>query len=76
VTVGGLTIAGLLAGVAVVETAFAVQGLGSFLVQSVLNKDFPVVQAITLILVVVFILTNAAVDALYIVIDPRVRKKA
>ena len=46
-TVSGLTIAGLLAGTVVVETAFGIAGIGSFLVQSVSAKDFAVVQAIS-----------------------------
>jgi peptide/nickel transport system permease protein len=72
-TVAGLTVAGLIAGSVVVENAFAVNGLGSYLVTSVEQKDFQVVQAITLLLVAAFVIVNTAVDMLYALIDPRVR---
>ena len=72
-TVGGLTVAGLIAGSVVVENAFALNGLGSYLVTSVEQKDFPVVQAIALLLVAAFVIVNTIVDALYGIIDPRVR---
>lgn len=72
-TVAGLTVAGLIAGSVVVENAFAVNGLGSYLVTSVEQKDFGVVQAITLLLVGAFVVVNTAVDMLYALIDPRVR---
>jgi peptide/nickel transport system permease protein len=71
-TVAGLTIAGLVAGTVVVEQAFALNGLGSFLVQAVGQKDVPVVQAICLILVAAFIVVNTVVDILYAFIDPRI----
>jgi peptide/nickel transport system permease protein len=72
-TVAGLTVAGLIAGSVVVENAFAVNGLGSYLVTSVEQKDFQVVQAITLFLVAAFVVVNTSVDMLYGLLDPRVR---
>jgi len=72
-TVAGLTVAGLIAGSVVVENAFALNGLGSYLVTSVEQKDFPVVQAIALLLVAAFVIVNTIVDALYGLIDPRLR---
>ncbi|MDQ2836074.1 MAG: ABC transporter permease [Actinomycetota bacterium] len=71
-TVAGLTVAGLIAGVAIIETAFGLSGIGSFLVESVTSKDFPVVQAIALILVTAFVVVNTIVDMLYSVLDPRI----
>lgn len=73
VTISGLVVAGLVTAAVVVESAFGLNGLGSLLVQSVNVKDFPVVQAIALIMVAVFVITNLIVDLLYGVIDPRVR---
>lgn len=73
VTVSGLMIASLIAGSAVVEQAFELDGIGSFLISSVNARDFPVVQAICLIIVVVFVVVNAVVDVLYRVLDPRLR---
>ncbi len=75
-TVAGVTIASLFAAVAVVEVAFGLQGIGAYLIQSVSNKDFAVVQAISLILVSAFIVTNTVVDILYVVLDPRLRQRA
>lgn len=69
----GTTIAGLLASAFVVEYAFTLDGIGSLLVNSVQRKDFAVVQAIALVMVVAFGLINLVVDLLYAVIDPRVR---
>ncbi len=74
VTVSGITVASLVAGVAVVETAYELPGIGAYLVQSVSNNDFPVVQAICLILVVVYVVVNAVVDVLYLLLDPRLRR--
>lgn len=71
-TISGIVVAGLLTAAVVVESAFGLNGLGSLLVQSVNVKDFPVVQAIALLLVTVFVVTNLVVDLLYGVIDPRV----
>jgi peptide/nickel transport system permease protein len=73
VTVSGIMIAALIAGTAIVETAFGLNGLGAFLISSVNARDFPVVQAICLIIVVVFVLVNVIVDLLYRIIDPRLR---
>jgi peptide/nickel transport system permease protein len=73
VTVSGVHIAGLFAGAFVVEYAFTLDGIGALLVSSIQQKEFAVVQAIALILVVAFGLINLAVDVLYAVIDPRVR---
>lgn len=72
-TVTALVVAGLLVGTAIVESAFGIDGVGSLLVQSVSRLDFPVVQAIVLLVVVVFVLTNLVVDLVYPLIDPRVR---
>ncbi len=75
-TVAGITFAGLIATSVVVESAFGVEGLGALLVQSVLAKDFAVVQAISLILVAGFLTVNLAVDLLYDRLDPRLRGAA
>lgn len=72
-TVLGTHIAGLLASAFVIEYAFTLDGIGSLLVNSVQKKDFAVVQAIALIMVLAFGLINLIVDLLYAVIDPRVR---
>ncbi|MBL3688259.1 ABC transporter permease [Leucobacter zeae] len=72
-TVLGLTVATLIAGAVVVENVFALDGLGSLLVRAILQRDFAVVQAVILILVVAFVVINAIVDFLYTIIDPRIK---
>ncbi|MEO5665045.1 MAG: ABC transporter permease [Nocardioides sp.] len=70
-TITGLLVAGLLVSSAVVESAFGLSGLGSLLVQSVDKGDFPVVQAVVLIVVSTFVVANLVVDLLQPLIDPR-----
>ncbi|MFF5209291.1 ABC transporter permease [Streptosporangium sp. NPDC000396] len=70
-TVGGTMFAGLLVTTSIVETAFGAAGVGSLLVQSVTVKDFPVVQAVTLLTVAAFVLANLVVDLVQPLIDPR-----
>jgi peptide/nickel transport system permease protein len=72
-TVSGLTVAGLIAGDVVVEQAFGINGLGSFLVQAALQKDFASVQAVALLLVAAFVIVNAIVDFWSLLLDPRLR---
>jgi peptide/nickel transport system permease protein len=71
-TITGITITSLIAISAVVETAFALQGLGAALVQAASNKDVALVQGIALVLVVAFLIGNTLVDILYGLLDPRV----
>lgn len=71
-TITGITIASLIALDAVIETAFSLNGLGAYLVQSAQSKDLAVVQGISLVLVTAFVLVNLVVDLLYAVLDPRV----
>ncbi|WP_431246476.1 ABC transporter permease [Leifsonia xyli] len=75
-TASGLTLAALVAGSIVVETAFAVDGIGSLLVKSVLSKDQPVVAAISLIIITVFVVMTTVVDILQVVLDPKLRKRS
>jgi len=73
VTVMGLQVGTLLGGAVIVETVFAWPGLGRLVVQSVFMRDFPLVQASTLFIAVVFVLINLLVDLSYSVIDPRIK---
>ena len=70
-TVSGLLVAGLLVASSIVEAAFGLAGIGSLLVQSVDRLDFPVVQAIVLLIVTAFVVVNAIIDILEPWIDPR-----
>jgi len=75
VTVLGLQIGILLVGSVLVETVFSLPGLGTLLVDGVKASDYAVVQAVTMLLVFVFMTISTALDLLYGVIDPRIRKK-
>jgi peptide/nickel transport system permease protein len=72
-TVGGLAAGYLISGAVLVEYTFGLNGLGSLLVTAVLEKDFPVVQAITLLFTASFVAINIVVDVLYGIVDPRIR---
>lgn len=73
ITVIGLSFGMLLGGTVVTETVFAWPGIGSLLVKAISLRDYPVIQAGILIVSVLFMLVNLAVDVLYSVIDPRIR---
>jgi peptide/nickel transport system permease protein len=73
VTVLGLEFGNLLAFSVVTESIFAWPGMGKLLIESLLQLDRPVVVAYLMIIVVVFVVINLAVDILYSVLDPRVR---
>jgi len=73
VTVMGIAFALLMAGAVVVENVFAIKGLGRVLIQSILNRDYPVVQGAILVVSAIFVFSNLVVDVLYTVIDPRIR---
>jgi peptide/nickel transport system permease protein len=72
-TVFGANIGFLLSGAVVVEQVFAIPGLGSLLITSVIARDYPVVQALTVIFGVGVILVNLLTDLSYALADPRVR---
>jgi peptide/nickel transport system permease protein len=73
VTVAGLRFGHLLAGAVIVETVFAWPGLGKFVVDSIYDRDYPVIQGFVVFTGTVFVVVNLLVDLLYVRIDPRVR---
>ncbi len=73
VTVLGLQMAGLLGGAIIVEQIFTLNGIGQYTFAELFNKDFPVVQSMTLYIGAVVILLNLAVDVSYAWFDPRIR---
>ncbi len=72
-TVVGLTFAALMGGAVVTETVFSLPGIGQLIVSSVLRRDYPVIQGVILMVAIVYVLINLAVDLMYFVVDPRVR---
>jgi len=73
ITIVGLQFGNLLAGTVVIETVFSRQGLGRLAYTAILAKDFPIVQGVVLVLVVVYVVLNVAVDLSYGLLDPRIR---
>ncbi|NTW42512.1 MAG: ABC transporter permease, partial [Cellulomonadaceae bacterium] len=74
-TSAGLVLTYLVGGTILVETIFALPGLGTLLQSSVLYKDIAVVQALTLLIALVIAVITLAVDLGYLLLDPRVRAK-
>lgn len=74
VTVVGIVAGGLLGGAVLVEQVFVIPGLGALLVTGVLQKDYPTVQSVALVLTVAVVLINLLVDMACAVIDPRTRR--
>lgn len=73
VTVVGLQIGGLLGGAIITESIFVLPGIGRLLVDSIFQRDFPLVQGVVLFASLAFLFANLAVDLLYAVLDPRIR---
>ncbi|MBI3709126.1 MAG: ABC transporter permease [Proteobacteria bacterium] len=73
ITLLGIQFAVLIGGAVVTERVFARPGLGTMLIESVLTKDIPLVQALVVYTTTVYILINLAIDLLYGLIDPRIR---
>jgi peptide/nickel transport system permease protein len=73
VTVLGVNIGFLVGGTLVVENVFALPGIGNLMIQSIFNRDFPVVQGVTLVFAVLVVLVNLSTDIVYSFLDPRVR---
>ena len=72
-TVIGLGIAGLLGGLVVTESVFALPGMGRLLITSIQARDFPIIQGTILIVSFIYILVNMAIDISYAYFDPRIR---
>jgi peptide/nickel transport system permease protein len=72
-TIFGLQLASLMGGSLVTETVFSWPGLGRLLQQSVLNRDFAVVETIVILIACIFVGVNLSVDILYAVINPRIK---
>jgi ABC-type dipeptide/oligopeptide/nickel transport system permease component len=73
VTITGLQFGTLLGGAVVTETVFAWPGIGRLAIQSIYNRDYPVVQCVVFVSAVMFIVINFCVDLVYGLLDPRVR---
>ena len=74
-TVIGIDVGYLLGGVIVAEVVFNFPGIGQLALVALNSRDYPLVQAITIVTATVFVLVNLVIDLLYTVVDPRIRLK-
>src|SRR5207247_4495506 len=72
VTILGIQVAQIFGGTVIIESIFGLPGMGRFLFDAILQRDYPVIQGINLIVVTVIVLMNLLVDMLYAVLDPRI----
>jgi len=72
ITVVGLQMGTLLSGAVLTESVFAWPGIGRLLVEGILSRDYPIVQAAVLVVALAFVLVNLLVDVLYAMVDPRI----
>lgn len=76
VTVAGIVLAGFVTGTVIVETIFAWPGVGTFVVDAIFARDYPVIQGFVVFTGTVFVLVNLGVDLLHALLDPRVMDAA
>ena len=74
ITIVGINIGALLGGTVVIEQLFALPGLGFRMITAIFQRDFLVIQGLTLFIATAYVVINTVVDLLYLVIDPRIRK--
>ena len=73
ITIVGLNISGLIGATVIIESIFSLPGIGQYLLQGILTRDYVVVQAIVIVFALVTVLANLAADVAYAVLDPRIR---
>ncbi|MCI0546001.1 MAG: ABC transporter permease [Candidatus Rokubacteria bacterium] len=73
VTILGIQLAQIVSGTVVIESIFGLPGMGRFLFDAILQRDYPVIQGINLVIVSTIVVMNLLVDTLYAVLDPRIR---
>ncbi|MBC4010986.1 nickel ABC transporter permease subunit NikB [Morganella morganii] len=76
ITAIGMHIGELLGGALIIESIFSWPGVGRYAVSAIMNRDYPVIQCFTLLMVVIFVLCNLIVDIIYAIADPRLRLSA
>lgn len=72
-TLAAIELGHLLSGTVVMETIFTLPGIGRYLIDAIFHRDYPVVQAIVLLMGVLFVVLNLVVDLMYGLLDPRIR---
>ncbi len=74
ITIGGIQLATLLGGTVIIEQIFGLPGIGRYIYDAIANRDYPVVQGVTLVMATIFVLVSLCVDILYAFMDPRLRR--
>jgi peptide/nickel transport system permease protein len=72
VTIIGIEFGRMLGGAVIIESVFSYSGMGRLAINAILNRDYPVIQGVLLVVVLVFLITNLLVDVTYAYLDPRV----
>jgi len=72
ITIIGIQAGTLLAGAVLTETIFSWPGIGKWVYDAILGRDYPIVQGVTLLIALIFLLVNLAVDLSYVLLDPRI----
>ena len=72
-TLAAISLGHLLNGAVVMETIFSLPGIGRYLIDAIMRRDYPVVQTVVMLMGVVFVVLNLITDILYGVLDPRIR---
>ena len=72
ITIIGIQVGTLLAGAVLTETIFSWPGIGKWVYDSILGRDYPIVQGVTLLIAIIFMLVNLLVDLSYVLLDPRI----
>jgi peptide/nickel transport system permease protein len=75
VTIIGLSLGGLLGGAVLTETVFGLAGVGRILFEAITARDYPIIQAFTLVIAIGYVIINLLVDLSYTYLDPRIRLK-
>ena len=73
ITLIGNYFGGILGGSTIIESIFAIPGLGSYVLSAIQNRDYPVIQGYVLITGTTFVLITLAIDLLYIAVNPKIR---
>lgn len=73
ITVIGLQLPVVVGGTVIIESVYSIPGMGRYYIDSVNNRDYPVIQAINLVVAMVVVFANLGVDLMYSVLDPRIR---
>ncbi len=74
-TIAGIQVAALLGGTVIIEQIFGLPGVGRYIYEAIANRDYPVVQSVTLVMATIFVCVSVIVDILYAVLDPRLRTR-